>query len=129
MTSFKSNDLFGSGPHRFRQGRQGQLLIAGQAVGLYSPQTFAQGLVELEVIVSGRLIAPDDATLWTLRDAIVAELLHPPAPGTLIDHHGRQWTDMSFVHYDEADRTDRGRDVSLAYTATFRRMIDPFVQL
>lgn len=129
MSSFKNKNLFGSGPHRFGQGRQGQLIVSSQAIGVFSPQTFAQGLVELEVVVTGRLVAQSEAALWTLRDAIVAELLHPPAPGELIDDHGHAWPDMCFVRFDEADRTDRGREHSLAYVATFRRMVDPFAQI
>ncbi len=128
-SSFKGLDLFGSGPHRFHQGEQGQVLINGAVIGFFGPQTFAQGLIELEVFVTGRLIAQNESALWQLRDAITAQLLHPPAPGTLIDLHARQWLDMSFVSLLEQDRTDRGREWTLGYVATFRKMIDPFTQI
>ncbi len=128
-SSYKGLDLFGSGPHRFSQGRQGEVLVNGSVIGLYGPQTFAQGLRELEVFVRGRLVAPDEQTLWQIRDAIVAQLIHPPAPGTLIDLDGRSWEDMSFIEFAEQDRTDRGRVLSIGYVAIFRRMIDPFLQI
>lgn len=124
-SSFKSLDLFGSGPHRFYQGRQGQLLMLDVALGGFTPMSFALGLVELEVFVRGRLIALTESGLWSQRDAITAQLLHPPTPGTLIDLHGRQWTDMSFVRFEELDRTDRNHRRTLGYIATFRRMIAP----
>lgn len=127
-TTFKSLPLF-PGPHRFAVLKQGQLLIPAVQVNFYSPQTFAQGLHELQAQIRGRLIAASESALWTLRDAITAQLLHPPTPGTLIDEHGRTWTDMSFVEYLEGEPTDRARAWSIAYTALFRRMIDPFTQL
>ncbi|MBL9032496.1 MAG: hypothetical protein JNM80_12425 [Phycisphaerae bacterium] len=120
-SSFKSLNLFGSGPHRFAVGRQGQFVVA--EIALNNPVAGSRylGLVELEVIVRGRLVAASDSALWTIRDAITAQLLDPPAPGTLIDHHGRSWADMSFVRFEPGDRTDRGRTVSLAYEARFLR--------
>ncbi len=128
-SSYKGLDLFGSGPHRFSQGRQGEVLVNGSVIGLYGPQTFAQGLRELEVFVRGRLVAPDEQTLWQIRDAIVARLIHQPAPGTPGGLHGRSWEDMSFIEFAEQDRTDRGRVLSIGYVAIFRRMIDPFLQI
>lgn len=120
-SSFKSLDLFGSGPHRFGVARQGQALQSELFASPQNSGTRYLGLVEFQVIVTGRLAGKSDADLWTLRDAVAAQLLDPPAPGTLIDLHGRTWTDMSFVGFVAADRTDRGRAVSLAYEARFVR--------
>ena len=92
---------------------------------MFGPGSVPLGLLELDVIVTGRLVAASESGLWFFRDAIVAELMHPPTAGTLIDLHGRTWTGMSFITYQEADRTDRGRVVSMAYTAVFRRFQDP----
>ncbi len=121
--SFKSKPLFSSGPHRFAIGKQGQLLIPDVQLGSYTPKTNPFGLLELEVVVTGRLVANSDSALWTLRDAMVAELLDPPTPGTLIDPTGRSYSGMSFVIYQEAPTTDRGRSTSIAYTAHFRRLL------
>ncbi len=118
-SSFKSLDLFGSGPHRFAERRRGQTLATELALGVPTNGTRYLGPLEISVEVRGRLVAASESALWALRDAITAQLLNPPAPGTLIDQHGRQWTDMSFVLFEPADRTDRGRKVSLAYRALF----------
>lgn len=119
MSSFKSLDLFGSGPHRFTLARQGQALQSELFSIPPAAGTRYLGLVELQVIVTGRLIAANEAALWSLRDAVTAQLLDPPAPGTLIDSHGRSWPDMSFVGFTVADRTDRRRGASIAYEARF----------
>lgn len=125
-SSFKGLDLFGSGPHRFALGKQGQLALSGIALGAFVPDSTPLGLVELDITVTGRLLASSESALWTLRDAIVAQLLHPPTRGTLIDLHGRTFTNMSFITYTEADRTDRGRVLSVSYSAVFRRFIQPY---
>lgn len=121
-SSFKSLNLFGSGPHRFATGEQGKYVVALRAFSDPSvPGSAYFGDEELEVIVRGRFAAATDAALWTIRDAITAQAAFAGSAGTLIDHHGRTWTDMSLITYAEEDRTDRGRTVSIAYTATFRR--------
>lgn len=121
-SSFKGKDLFGSGPHRFAQGRQGQVMLSWISLGTTQPGTVAIGLTELDVLVTGRLVAASESAMWTLRDAIVAELEESPTEGTLIDLHGHQWDEMTFIDFREGDRTDRGRVVSLAYGAVFRRI-------
>ncbi len=121
-SSFKGKDLFGSGPHRFGQGRQGQVMLSWISLGTTQPGTVAIGLTELDVIVTGRLVAGSEAGLWSLRDAIVAEFEETPTTGTLVDLHGHQWLDMTFIDYREGERVDRGRVWSLAYAATFRKI-------
>lgn len=119
MSSFKSLDLFGSGPHRFAVDGQGQAILSGLFQPTPAPGSLYLGPVELEVIITGRLIAASDAALWALRDAITDQLLDPPEPGTLIDHHGRGWPGMSFIKFTPGGPTDRGRVISLAYEARF----------
>src|SRR5689334_19350412 len=102
-SSFKGLDLFGSGPHRFAVGRQGQALVSELFQTPPASGSLYVGLVELEVLVTGRLLAASESALWALRDAITDELLDPPAPGTLIDLHGREWDDLSFVKFTPAD--------------------------
>lgn len=119
-STFKSLALF-AGPHRFALARQGQLVVSELVLGGFGPSTYPLGLVELEVVVTGRLVASSESALWALRDAMTSELLDPPTPGTLVDAHGRTWDDMSFHSYIEGDRTDRGRHRSITYEARFRR--------
>src|SRR5690349_17593874 len=113
MSTFKGLDLFGSGPHRFALRKQGQLVVPELSLGSAVSGSLYLGPLETCVVVTGRLVAADDAALWALRDAITAQLLDPPAPGTLVDHHGRTFSDMSFITFEPADRTDRARVVSL----------------
>ena len=121
MSSFKGLDLFGSGPHRFAQSLQGEDVVPNYILGIGGSGSTPVGALELDVVVTGRLVAAGESALWTKRDAITAQLAHPPVPGTLIDSNGRSWTGMSFITYQEAPRTDRGRTWSIEYTATFRK--------
>jgi hypothetical protein len=120
-SSFKELDLFGSGPHRFAVRREGQAVTSELFLSPPEPGSRYHGLMELQVIVRGRLAAASEAGLWALRDAVTAELVDPPAPGVLVDLHGRTWADMSFVRFTPAGAVDRGRVVSLAYEARFVR--------
>lgn len=123
-SSFKGLNLFGSGPHRFARSRQGHLLIPDLAFGGYTPKTHAMGVLELEFVVRGRLVASSSSGLWALRDAITDQITDPPSKGALIDLSGRSYEGMSFVRYDEGPRVDRGRAHSIAYVARFRRLLE-----
>ncbi len=129
-SSFKGHDLFGSGPHRFAVGKQGPFVFSLSALGTPSAESVASGFVELDVTVRGRLVAASESALWTLRDAVTAELIDPPVKGTLVDSRGHSWADMSFITFVEEDRTDRGRpstptQTTVSYTAVFRRFTHP----
>jgi len=102
-SSFKSLNLFGSGPHRFSLGKQGELYLPAYVVGGSGSGTSLIGPLELDVIIVGRLVAS-------------------PTPGTLIDLYGHTWTNMSFLTFQEMDRVDRGRVWSVAYKAIFRKI-------
>lgn len=116
---FKDLDLFGSGPHRFRERARGQALASELSLAVPTNGTRYLGPLEAVVEVVGRLAAADEPGLIALVDAVRAQLVDPPAPGALEDHHGRRWTNMSFVTFEQADRIDRGREVTLAYRAVF----------
>lgn len=121
-SSFKGLNLFGSGPHRFSLGKQGELTLPAYLSGGSGSGTTLMGLLELDVVVVGRLVASSQAGLWTLRDAIRAQLVDPPMMGTLIDANGRVFTDMSLIWYQELERVDRGRVWSVGYKVLFRRL-------
>ena len=125
-SSFKAKNLFGSGPHRFSIMPEGVFVASNTDIpGKPTAGSTALGQVELEIRVTGRLVADDEAGLWTLRDAITAELVYPtPAgtAGTLIDLHERTWTSMKFSAFEPLGLTDRGRKTSLKYRAVFRKM-------
>ena len=128
---FNSLGLFNSGPHRFGHRAIGELVVPNAALNPVLPGSIAAGPLELVIVVVGRLTATTETALWTLRDAIGAQLTHPPIAATLVDHHGRTWTGMSFVRFEPlepsggqgAGRTDRGRVRSTQYRATFVKFL------
>jgi hypothetical protein len=122
-STFNGQGIFNSGPHRFVIGSQGESMVANFVIGA-SPShgTTAQGVKELDIVVTGRLVASSESALWTLRGAVAAQLTHPPTTAPLVDHHGHTWSGLSFIEFKEEDRTDRGRATSVAYRAVFRRI-------
>ncbi len=121
MSSYSGQDLFGSGPHRTYLGRRGQLLTIDFFGGESGGGSTAQGLMDWDIVIRGRLIASGDAGLTTLRNAILAQLQDPPVLATLIDTQGRTWNDMSLVTFSDRGRRDRGRQFSIRYEAVFRK--------
>lgn len=123
MSSFKGINLFGSGPHRFTVGRQGRRVVTYAALtGDPSvPGSFASGDHELRITVTGRLTGANEAALWSQRDAIAAQAASTSGAGALADGKGRTWTDIKLLTFTPAGPTDRGRTLSLAYTAEFGR--------
>ncbi|MGQ0628663.1 MAG: hypothetical protein ACT4PL_11255 [Phycisphaerales bacterium] len=119
MSSFKDNDLFGSGPHRFADEPRGQQMVLRFALGQALPGSVSLGTQELNVIVRGRLIAEDDAGLDAILANIQSELNDFANVGTLVGHHDRTWTAMKFARFEPGERRDRGHSRSLAYTARF----------
>ena len=122
-STYKSQDLFGSGPHRFTPHVRGVQLLPYLGIGSQQPGSFVLGTQELLIVAAGRLVAGDDAGLDALLATIQTHLDAIGLPGTLVDHHGRAYTDMSFTRFEPEDRIDRGRAVSLGYTARFHRLI------
>ncbi len=120
-SSFKSVDLLGSGPHRFSTGPLGQQVVLRLQIGQTAAGSISLGGQELTVTVRGRLAAESDSTLQDALDAIQSQLDNWATAGVLVDHHGRSWDDMKFVSFTPDDRIDRGREVSLGYTARFIR--------
>lgn len=123
MSSFKGLDLFGSGPHRFTVGREGRRVVTYAAVtGDPSvPGSFVSGDHELRITITGRLSASTEAALWTLRDAITAQAASTATAGTLADGQGRTWANLKLLTFTPTGPIDRGRRLTLPYTAEFGR--------
>lgn len=122
-STFASQPIFNSGPHRFCVFPRGVQIVPLFAFDGISPGSVPIGPLELIVEVRGRLVASSDADLDALLAPIHALLTYPPTRGDLIDHHGRVYEKVSFVRFTPADRTDRARHVTLAYTARFQRFL------
>ncbi len=119
-SSFNGDDLFGSGPHRFRVGRQGYLVLPDDSASVPTTRNVVYGIFELQVFVVGRLVAASESGLWTLRDAVQASL-DAFLIGDLVDLHGRTWAEMVFTRVEWGEQVDRGRTVSVPYEARFHR--------
>ena len=123
---YNGSALFDSGPHRFVMQRYGQTeILPGVPATLQSqpnPKWLQLGLVQLSIVVRGRLVADTEAGLWALRDAISGAITATPSTGTLEDGHGQSWPNMWLVRFEEKGPVDVGRQWSIAYEAVFRRV-------
>jgi hypothetical protein len=99
--------------------------VSNLSLGGADPSSTPVGPRELDVIITGRLVATSESALWAVRDAVTAELLNPPTAGTLADGRGRSWANMSFISYEESGPVATGRTWSIGYVATFRRFSTP----
>jgi hypothetical protein len=125
VSSFRGEDLFGSGPHRFSVARRGVEVVPVSVVSgdPLQPGSIAYGDREVIVEVRGRLVAATEALLWGLREAIVDEARFSLGSGMLVDTRGRSWDGMWFIRYEEKGTVDRGRVWSVGYEAAFRRVL------
>ena len=119
-STFAGKSLFNSGPHRFIIGRIGRLTRGPFSTPLDLPFTTDEETRELFIVQRGRLTSITNASLWTKIDLIQTEA-EAITSGTLIDHHGRSWTDMTFIRFEPSKWIDRGRMFSLAYEALYIR--------
>ena len=113
--------LFNSGPHRFAIRRVGSLWFPPFALDVFQPNVDVTGPIELHIIQSGRLVAATDADLVAQINAIKAAG-EARLTGSLVDNAGQVWTAMTFLTFRAADAVDRGRAISLAYTADYIRL-------
>lgn len=119
-STFGGVAYFNSGPHRFVEKRLGRLVQGPFQTALDLPYSTDRGPAEMAVAQTGRLMAATNAALWTLIDAIQAKA-ESSTSGTLIDHHGRQWTNMRMISFRMDDRIDRGRVLSVRYKVDYLR--------
>lgn len=119
-SAFAGLSLFNSGPHRFVFGPVGRLVRPPFATALELPYSVDEGPRELAVLQTGRLVASSTSLLWALADAIQAQA-ELPRTGTLVDHHGRSWSNLTLWRFQPLTPVDRGRTVSLAYTVRYLR--------
>ncbi len=121
-STFAGFALFDSGPHRFGIGTLGRHYLGPDRGINTSPTTFDREKAELSIFQRGRLLAASDSALMALIDAIRghAEL---PRTGTLVDHHGRSWPNMTMLTFEPEDRIDRGRVVSVGYVVLYRSIL------
>lgn len=119
-STFAGLSLFNSGPHRFTMQPRGRLVAGPLRAPSYTTISFDLDTLELGILQTGRLIASTESALWTLIDAIVtqAEL---PRTGTLVDHSGRNWPNLTLISFAPTGPINRGRIVSISYEARYLR--------
>jgi len=124
-SSFGGVDLFGSGPHRFRFEPRGLDGVSLAAIFQDASQagTAVIGDEELKIVVEGRLVAASEAGLWSLREAVAGAAAQSAGSATLIDEADRSFEQMWLDEYAELGAVDRGRVYSIAYSATFVRLL------
>lgn len=120
MTTFRSEDLFGSGPHRVTMGPRSLSLVPNFQLGEPGAGTTFVGVLEWEVVVEGCLIATTRASLWALRDAFAERISDEPAVGSLVLSDGREFSNMTMASYAETGAVVAGRVWSVGYKAVFR---------
>ncbi len=123
-SSIAGISLFNSGPHRFTLRAVGRLWLPPLVIDeLQDATEVIARPIELRITQTGRLIADDDEALWTLVEAI-RQRAEAALKGTLIDHAGTEWPNMTFLRFTPADRIDRARKVSLHYDADYIRLVN-----
>ena len=119
-STFAGKSLFNSGPHRFAIRRVGRLTRGPFATPLDLPYTTDEGVRELAIFHRGRLVATTNLSLWSKIDLIQTEA-EAITVGTLIDHQGRSWSDMTLIRFEPSAWIDRGRVFTMTYEALYLR--------
>lgn len=113
--------LFNSGPHRFQINRVGMLFVRPLFFDPIQTTINVITPLQLMIIQTGRLIGADEEDLWSQFDAIKLAA-EAQLTGILIDNNNISWLDMTLLRFTPDDRVDRGRNISLAYSATYARL-------
>ena len=121
MSSINGQTLFNSGPHRFVVRSVGTLYFPPLSLDFLQTTTELIGPIELAIHQTGRLVSTTESGLWALVDAIKSAG-ESRVNGALIDNTGTSWSDMTFLRFRPDDRVDRGRVISLAYSADYIRL-------
>ncbi len=118
-STFAGLSLFDSGPHRFAPRTMGRLWLPPLAVDALQETTLVLDVPrELMIAQTGRLIADDDAGLWGQVDVIRGHA-EAALTGTLVEASGRAWAGVTLLGFSPAEQVDRGRRVSLSYSAVY----------
>jgi hypothetical protein len=98
MATFDSEQLFGSGPTRFKIGAVELRHAVQQPPGSLGVRLDSQGTQARKITQGGSLIADSSAQLQALADSIEAKL--DGLPHTLVDGLGRVWSDTVMLRFD-----------------------------
>jgi hypothetical protein len=113
--------LFSSGPERFVARPVGMLFLPPLALDALQFTTQIIAPLELRIEQTGRLIGADDDDLWDQVESIRAQA-SAQLTGTLVLPSGRTFTNMTLLRMKPEGPIERGRRVSLAYSADYVRL-------
>lgn len=122
MVTFDGVDIFGPGAHHLVVIERGVMLVPRLRFGTLSSGSLVAGEIELTAVVRGRLVHDKLTDLWAAVSTIEAGLTNPPTAGTLEDGLGQVLAGMNFVSFKTEQRLERGRQIALAFEATFVRI-------
>lgn len=121
MSSIAGQTLFNSGPHRFIIKPVGMLFVPPLVFDPIQITTNVITPLELAIIQTGRLVGTTEQDLWNQVAAIQTQA-EAQLTGALITNNAITWTNMTLLRIAPDDRVDRGRAISLAYTAIYIRL-------
>lgn len=117
---FDGQAWFESGPHRLAVGCRGRFLLYPLRAPNDAPVTIDSNLLELQILQTGRLVAPTRAGIW-LQAAPIIQAAETAREGTLRDVGGHEWPGMAMVCFEPTGPIDVGRMVSLPYEVRYLR--------
>jgi len=121
MSSIAGQTLFNSGPHRFIIKPVGMLFVPPLVFDPIQITTNVITPLELAIIQTGRLVGTTEQDLWNQVNTIKTQA-EAQLTGALITNNAITWTNMTLLRIAPDDRVDRGRAISLAYTAIYIRL-------
>lgn len=121
-SSFQGVDVFEDAVQRFQEVPRAVQLLENARIDPTSAGTVPTGLMNLRVIVRGRMRATTEDALWRKCEQVSSLATFPVTTGRLEDGHGRGWDDMGLVSVTFGETIDRGREVSVAFVATFLQL-------
>jgi len=118
-STFAGLSLFDSGPHRFTPRTMGRIWLPPLTIDELQETTLVLDVPrELVIVQRGRLVAADDAALWGQVDVIRGHA-EAALTGALVEASGRAWADVTLLGFTAGEQVDRGRRVSLGYSAVY----------
>lgn len=120
MSSYKGNNLFASGPHRFEIGGVAQRTVERALPGADGVRLSAMGRTGRSITQMGTLIADDIAGLDALTAAIESSL--DGESGELIDDLSRRWTDVVMLAFEPEHTRRIGVRLAVDYTIRYSQV-------
>ena len=120
MSSYRSINLFGSGPHRFHVGGLTQRTAERSLTGADGVRLIARGRTGRAITQTGTLIDDDLAGLNAQADAIEAVL--DGNPGDLVDDLSRTWSHIVMLGFEPGPVRRIGVRLGMDYTVRYSQV-------